>query len=522
LLSQILKLITEKGARARYVKEARRSGVRLLRLLIATAAETTTSFGADPRLVRNLRRLRELKDRSLSAVSQVEFDTLRYALERANESLPPNHRDTQTQMQSHMLSLVRRLGDPIFETYLENQIKERQLRDGEYDKTILAITTALVKHAAREESLVEAVRSRAGSDADRRALTARPDPRKSGLNPTPRKATSGPCPQCGKPHPFSECFQNSSADARTLELAGRIAPSSPAGKAYREQNSKAAQRRNGGEPSAVAMRASGQGVAFIDSIAETLGPLDLEPSSSESLRPRALCASATSRRLGVGGAPTATAEGADAIDIDSCVYGLTLENYPTDEPQLPAPRSLRTTGPMGVDNMAPGRVLSLTIDSGASFHIVNDPTILINKRPSNETISGVDQREHRCTHIGDLPIAAQDEAGTAHHLTIHNVRCVPSISDSLLSILKLWDDEKFDCLFREMCAPFAHLVASPSPFSGSTAVPASAFGQSKFNPISSSRNSRRPSSHPNGATPRPSWGNALRPSAPTPRQTGRS
>jgi len=32
LLSQILKLITEKGARARYVKEARRSGVRLLRM----------------------------------------------------------------------------------------------------------------------------------------------------------------------------------------------------------------------------------------------------------------------------------------------------------------------------------------------------------------------------------------------------------------------------------------------------------------------------------------------------------
>ena len=168
---------------------------------------------------------------------------------------------------------------------------------------------ALVKHAAREESLVEAVRSRAGSDADRRALTARPDPRKSGLNPAPRKATSGPCPQCGKPHPYSECFQNSSADARTLELAGRIAPSSPAGKAFREQNSKAAQRRNGGEPSAVAMRASGQGVAFIDSIAETLGPLDLELSCFESLWPRALCANKTSRRLGIGGAPTAAARG---------------------------------------------------------------------------------------------------------------------------------------------------------------------------------------------------------------------
>ena len=265
-------------------------------MLLATAAETTTSFGADPRLVRNLRRLRELKDRSLAAVSQVEFDTLRYSLERANESLPLNHRDTPTQMQAHMLGLVRRLGDPIFETYLENQIKERHLRDGEYDKTILVITTALVKHAAKEESLIEAVRSRSDSDADRRALTARPDPRKSGLNPAPRKATSGPCPQCGKPHPYSECFQNPSADARTLELAGRIAPSSPAGKAFRGQNSKATQRRNGGEPSAVALRASGRGVAFIDSIAETLGPLDLEPSSSESLRPRALCANRTSER----------------------------------------------------------------------------------------------------------------------------------------------------------------------------------------------------------------------------------
>jgi len=194
------------------------------------------------------------------------------------------------------------------------------------------------------------------------------------------------------------------------------------------------------------MRALGQGVAFIDSIAETLGPLDLEPSSSESMRPRALCASKTSRRLGIGGAPTAAADGADAFD--PCVYRLNLEY----EPQLPAPRSLHTTGPMGKSNMAPERVLNLTIDSGASFHIVNNPNILINKRPSNETISGVDRCEHRCTHIGDLPITAQDEAGAAHRLTIYNVRCVPSITDSLFSILKLWDDERFDCLFRDVCA----------------------------------------------------------------------
>ena len=52
-----------------------------------------------------------------------------------------------------------------------------------------------------------------------------------------------------------------------------------------------------------------------------------------------------------------------------------------------------------------------------------------------------------------MPIVAQDEdeVGVAHHLTIRNVRCVSSISDSLLSILKLWDDERCDCLFRDVC-----------------------------------------------------------------------
>merc|ERR1712070_76715 len=76
-----------------------------------------------PQLVRNQRRLRELKERTLIAVSQVEFDALRYSLEHANHALPPSHRDSATQMQSHVLSLVRRLGDPIFENYLENPMR---------------------------------------------------------------------------------------------------------------------------------------------------------------------------------------------------------------------------------------------------------------------------------------------------------------------------------------------------------------------------------------------------------------
>jgi hypothetical protein len=154
-------------------------------MLIATAADTTTTFGADPRLVQNQRRLWELKDRTLVVVLQVEFDALRYNLEHANESLPPRHRDTPTKMQSHVLGLVRSLGDPIFETYLENHVKERWLLDGEYEKTILVITTAVVKHAAREESLIEAVRSRPIA----RMPTAGHSPR--GQIPGPKHRTGG-------------------------------------------------------------------------------------------------------------------------------------------------------------------------------------------------------------------------------------------------------------------------------------------------------------------------------------------
>ena len=60
----------------------------------------------------------------------------------------------------------------------------------------------------------------------------------------------------------------------------------------------------------------------------------------------------------------------------------------------------------------------LTIDSGASFHVVNNPRYLINARPTDETISGVDRRDHACTLIGDMPIVAKDEMGVSHRLTI--------------------------------------------------------------------------------------------------------
>jgi hypothetical protein len=99
-----------------------------------------------------------------------------------------------------------------------------------------------------------------------------------------------------------------------------------------------------------------------------------------------LCA--ISRQLDIGGAPIAAAKRADATNAG--VHGLHFDNYFDDAPQPPEPRSLRTATRRVA--APPGHELRLTIDSGASFHVVNNPHYLINARPTDETISGVDRR----------------------------------------------------------------------------------------------------------------------------------
>ena len=85
--------------------------------------------------------------------------------------------------------------------------------------------------------------------------------------------------------------------------------------------------------------------------------------------------------------PIPTTEGADAIDARA--YELNRDDN-TAEPHLPTLRSLRIAAPISKGNKASGHTLNLKIDSGSSFHIVNNPDFLVNKRSTDETISGVD------------------------------------------------------------------------------------------------------------------------------------
>ena len=69
----------------------------------------------------------------------------------------------------------------------------------------------------------------------------------------------------------------------------------------------------------------------------------------------------------------------------------------------------------------------------------------------SSVVSGVDNKSHDCTHIGNLPLTVCNDSGAAVKVVIRNVRCVPSFTDSLISIRQLWLESKVDVRFGDQC-----------------------------------------------------------------------
>ena len=78
------------------------------------------------------------------------------------------------------------------------------------------------------------------------------------------------------------------------------------------------------------------------------------------------------------------------------------------------------------------------IDSGCSWHCHPHFEDLINTRKCDDTMSGIDGKPQRVKCIGDLPALARDHGGTWRRILIRNVRCVPSFTDTLLSVDQFW------------------------------------------------------------------------------------
>ena len=90
-------------------------------------------------------------------------------------------------------------------------------------------------------------------------------------------------------------------------------------------------------------------------------------------------------------------------------------------------------------------------DSGASAHCCNDHSLFIKFhsdapktriRVANGTTKEVDA-------IGDIQIHVKDVHGEFHCITLYNVLYVPSIPVNLISIKKLWKDNKIKAKFRD-------------------------------------------------------------------------
>ena len=94
--------------------------------------------------------------------------------------------------------------------------------------------------------------------------------------------------------------------------------------------------------------------------------------------------------------------------------------------------------------------LWVVVDSGCSWHCHYRREDLINLRPCGDTMTGVDGKPQRVTHIGDMPAMARDRDGKLVQILIRDVRLVPTFSDTLLSVDQFFEqDNKVRTYFND-------------------------------------------------------------------------
>ena len=90
------------------------------------------------------------------------------------------------------------------------------------------------------------------------------------------------------------------------------------------------------------------------------------------------------------------------------------------------------------------------IDSGCSWHCHPRLEDLINRRPCHDTMTGIDGKPQRVKCIGDLPAFVRDNTGLWRRVIIRNVRCVPTFTDTLISVDQFWEESKVNCVFNDV------------------------------------------------------------------------
>jgi len=90
------------------------------------------------------------------------------------------------------------------------------------------------------------------------------------------------------------------------------------------------------------------------------------------------------------------------------------------------------------------------VDSGATVHCVNDFSLLTSVYTDNDPvlIKVADKRVLRASAVGTAVVKMTDTNGNEHDVTLHNVVYHPSFGSNLLSVRRMWRDNRMSCKFR--------------------------------------------------------------------------
>ena len=91
------------------------------------------------------------------------------------------------------------------------------------------------------------------------------------------------------------------------------------------------------------------------------------------------------------------------------------------------------------------------VDSGATVHCVNDISMLTSVYTNHAPvhIRVADRRVIRAHAVGSAVTTLIDRKGHSHQVTLHNVVFHPSFSNNLLSVRRLWRDNRLSTKFKD-------------------------------------------------------------------------
>ena len=99
----------------------------------------------------------------------------------------------------------------------------------------------------------------------------------------------------------------------------------------------------------------------------------------------------------------------------------------------------------------PKRNYEWIVDSGATVHCVNDFSLLTSVYTDHDPvrIKIADKRVLRAHAVGTAVTTLRDSRGRMHQVTLHNVVFHPEFGSNLLSVRRLWRDNRLSTKFRD-------------------------------------------------------------------------